>query len=87
MTTQLVQCLGPWWLVLSSVLEQIGGNEKANQAISDASENFVGGYTFHKFNMILSGACTATTCLIILIVMIKHSLRFSNPNEQLKYVR
>ncbi|CEO60463.1 hypothetical protein PMG11_05090 [Penicillium brasilianum] len=55
--------------------------------VADASENFVGEYTFHKFNMILSGACTAITCFVILFTMIKHSLRFSNPNEQLKIMR
>lgn len=37
--------------------------------------------------MILSGVCTATTCVVILASMVKHSLRFSNPNEQLKYVK
>lgn len=68
-------------------LEATGGKNRANQGILDASENFVGEYTFHKFNMILSGACTAITCFIILFTMIKHSLRFSNPNEQLKYVQ
>ncbi|KAF3389174.1 Transmembrane protein 184C [Penicillium rolfsii] len=55
--------------------------------VADASEKFAGDYTFHKFNMILSGACTAATCLVILIVMIKHSLRFTNPEQQLKIMR
>jgi hypothetical protein len=85
MTTQHVQCPGPSWLVRPH-LEQIRDNGQANQDILDASENFIGEFTFHKFNMILSGACTAITCLVILFAMIKHSLRFSNPNEQLKYV-
>ncbi|KAJ5168555.1 uncharacterized protein N7482_004149 [Penicillium canariense] len=55
--------------------------------VADASENFVGGFTFHQFNMILSGACTGITCVVILASMVMHSLRFSNPSEQLKIMR
>lgn len=35
--------------------------------------------------MIISGSCTAVTCLVIFTLMAMHATRFSNPNEQTKY--
>ncbi|KAJ5688771.1 hypothetical protein N7462_003163 [Penicillium macrosclerotiorum] len=55
--------------------------------VADAPENFVGDYTFHQFNMIFSGACTAITCLVIFALMFMHAIRYSNPNEQVKIMR
>ncbi|CAG7987350.1 unnamed protein product [Penicillium olsonii] len=53
----------------------------------DASENFVGNFTFHHFNMILCGVCTGVTCLIIFTTMARHATHLSDPNQQLKIMR
>ncbi|KAJ5082264.1 hypothetical protein N7532_011307 [Penicillium argentinense] len=53
----------------------------------DASKTFVGDFTFHHFNMILSGACTGITCLVIFMVMARHAMHLSNSNQQLKIMR
>ncbi|PYH40715.1 OSTA/TMEM184 family protein [Aspergillus saccharolyticus JOP 1030-1] len=43
--------------------------------------------SFHTFNMILSGACTAFTCLSIFVLMSMHATHLSKPKEQLKIMR
>ncbi|KAJ5595974.1 hypothetical protein N7450_002432 [Penicillium hetheringtonii] len=53
----------------------------------DAPENFVGDFSFHQFNMILSGACTGITCLVIFSIMARHAMHLSDPNQQIKIMR
>ncbi|KAL3474446.1 organic solute transporter Ostalpha-domain-containing protein [Aspergillus californicus] len=55
--------------------------------VPDASEPFVGDFTFHHFNMILSGVCSCITCLVIFAVMGRHAMHLSNPDQQLKIMR
>ena len=40
--------------------------------------------TFHRFNVILSGAATALTLLIMFAVQINHAVHFTNYSEQRK---
>lgn len=54
--------------------------------ICAADQAFIGSLSFYHFNMILSGACTACTCLLIFSLMAEHARRLSNPSEQIKYV-
>ncbi|KAJ5217297.1 hypothetical protein N7468_010305 [Penicillium chermesinum] len=54
---------------------------------TESNEPFVGNLSFHHFNIILSGSCTAVTCVLMYGLMAMHALRFSNPNEQSKIMR
>lgn len=51
---------------------------------TDGEDPFVAGISFHKFNMIFSGACTVLTILIIFILMALHATHLSKPREQIK---
>ncbi|PWY92324.1 DUF300-domain-containing protein [Aspergillus heteromorphus CBS 117.55] len=53
----------------------------------DETSNLVGNLSFYHFNMIISGASTVLACLIILALMIRHTLHFSNPIEQTRVMR
>ncbi|CAG8153417.1 unnamed protein product [Penicillium olsonii] len=53
----------------------------------DASEPFIGDMSFHTFNVILSGACAAFVCLVIVILMMMHATHLSNPYRQTKIMR
>ncbi|KAJ5610094.1 hypothetical protein N7510_006813 [Penicillium lagena] len=53
----------------------------------DAPEPFVSNISFHHFNMIFSGACTALACLTIFMVQFTHASHYSNPNQQRKIMR
>ncbi|KAJ5984242.1 hypothetical protein N7481_006341 [Penicillium waksmanii] len=55
--------------------------------VADAPDNIVGDLTFHQFNMILSGACTGLTCLVIFTSMFNHAIHLSDPNKQTKIMR
>ncbi|RAL13081.1 OSTA/TMEM184 family protein, partial [Aspergillus homomorphus CBS 101889] len=52
-----------------------------------ASQPFLHDMSFHTFIMILSGACTAFTCLMIFYLMFLHATHLSKPKEQLKIMR
>lgn len=48
---------------------------------------FVGDKTFHDFASILAGACAATSAVIILGVILRHALNYSNPVQQRQVIR
>ncbi|KAJ5645196.1 hypothetical protein N7507_011207 [Penicillium longicatenatum] len=50
-------------------------------------EPFLGNMTFYHFNMIVSGACTFITCVLIFSLMAEHACRCSVPSEQVKIMR
>ncbi|KAJ5871864.1 uncharacterized protein N7529_004217, partial [Penicillium soppii] len=52
-----------------------------------SSQPFVHDIDFHTFNMILSGACAAFTCLAIFTLMTLHATHFSNPYRQTRIMR
>jgi hypothetical protein len=68
MSTIFIRCSYQWKLI-----EQI-----------DAAEPIFGNWSFHKFNMTLSGACAAFSSISIFILMARHAMHYSKPNEQSK---
>ncbi|KAJ5093725.1 hypothetical protein N7456_009586 [Penicillium angulare] len=55
--------------------------------LSEVEDPFLGNMTFYHFNMIVSGACTLLTCIIIFTLKMQHATHFSVPNEQVKIMR
>ncbi|OJJ47327.1 hypothetical protein ASPZODRAFT_16007 [Penicilliopsis zonata CBS 506.65] len=55
--------------------------------VADASKLLFGTTSFYRFNMILSGACTAFACLTILALLCLHATHLSKPKEQIKIMR
>lgn len=48
---------------------------------------FVGDHTFHDFATILSGACAAASCLIVLVIVVLHAINYTNPIQQRQVIR
>ncbi|KAJ4256182.1 hypothetical protein NW762_009260 [Fusarium torreyae] len=53
----------------------------------DAKENIVGDFTFYQLSMIIAGACTGVTILIMFTLKQLHATHLSNPSEQVKIMR
>ncbi|KAJ5934092.1 hypothetical protein N7466_003639, partial [Penicillium verhagenii] len=51
-----------------------------------AEQNIIENLSFHRLNMIISGASTAFVCIAIFSLMFWHAIHLSNPREQIKYV-
>ncbi|ETS75599.1 hypothetical protein PFICI_12543 [Pestalotiopsis fici W106-1] len=47
----------------------------------------VGNFQFHELNMIISGACAAFSVIVLLLLMARHTLNFSKPQEQANILR
>ncbi|KAL4809859.1 organic solute transporter Ostalpha-domain-containing protein [Aspergillus unguis] len=54
---------------------------------TEAPDPFVGDLSFHEFNLILSGICTALVCVITLFLMFQHATHLSKPREQIKIMK
>ncbi|KAF9871477.1 duf300 domain-containing protein [Colletotrichum karsti] len=65
-----------------------GKNDCPIQSLDEnATQMFIGGMSFYKFNMILSGSFAAASCLIIFVHMFLHATHLSKKNEQIKILR
>ncbi|CAH0057619.1 unnamed protein product [Clonostachys solani] len=53
----------------------------------DSRAEFVGGFSFHEFSMILSGACCGITLLVMVFFTQMHATHLSNPTEQIKIMK
>ncbi|KAF7537506.1 hypothetical protein G7054_g3648 [Neopestalotiopsis clavispora] len=47
----------------------------------------VGNFQFHELNMIISGACAAVSTIMLLVLMARHALNLSKPQEQANILR
>ncbi|KAF7562253.1 hypothetical protein G7046_g1881 [Stylonectria norvegica] len=52
-----------------------------------SEQNFLGDMQFQKFNVILSGACTAVAIMIMLTFKQMHATHLLKPNEQVKIMK
>jgi Organic solute transporter Ostalpha len=48
--------------------------------------SFLEDASFYRFNMVVSGSCTAFASFVIFILMFMHATHLSKPNEQIKSV-
>ncbi|KAJ5720452.1 uncharacterized protein N7483_008386 [Penicillium malachiteum] len=55
--------------------------------LNEVEEPFLGNMTFYHFNIIVSGACTLITCILIFTLQMQHATHFSVPCEQIKIMR
>ncbi|KAI0149387.1 organic solute transporter Ostalpha-domain-containing protein [Pestalotiopsis sp. NC0098] len=79
------------------------GNRHSHQSSSDNSNSthvcdtppfeitttqpIVGNIQFHELNLIISGACTAISTVMLLVLMARHAFNFSKPQEQANILR
>ncbi|KAF3770465.1 hypothetical protein M406DRAFT_247007 [Cryphonectria parasitica EP155] len=75
------------------IFKSLGGSSSSNHTCPTLSlyesktDPITGSWTFHKLNLVISGAAVAFSCLSIFILMANHAMHLSKPNEQLKIMR
>lgn len=52
--------------------------------LTATTQPIVGNIQFHELNLIISGACTAISTVMLLMLMARHAFNFSKPQEQAK---